>query len=55
MQLPIFGAKRRWKPFVARFAAAADQKARSASLTAFWRENRKVGSCKELRGYSNVG
>ena len=35
MQLLIFGAKRRRKPFVSRFAAAADQKARSASLTAF--------------------
>ena len=34
-QLLIFGAKRRRKPFVSRFAAAADQKARSASLTAF--------------------
>ena len=35
MKLLIFGAKRRWKPFVSRFAAAADQKPRSASLTVF--------------------
>ena len=53
-QLLIFGAKRRWKPFVSRFAAAADQKARSASSRAFWGENRKVGSYKKFRGYSNV-